>query len=455
MKLTFVVHQFLPRYFTGTEQYVYAVAKAMQARGHDVEVFALEPNFAELQPSMLQERELVDGIPVVRLRFWYCTDRDFERMEYANPLVSAKFAHYLRQRRPDAVHFFHVRYLGASLVGEAKAQSLTAVVHLMDFWFLCPAVVLRRGDGSLCDGPPEGGLGCVDCVRPDLGQALDQRSIRDEVRALAPMLPPGLAPRQSHAHRAFTLTGRLPLLREHLLRADRIVAPSRFLRSMFVNNGYPESRIEVLSYGIDESRLAHCATERTMRPFDAPLRCAYFGTIAEYKGTDVAVDAVLGSQAAIDLKVYGRTSDFAEFAGPLVERARNDARIAFPGPFAREHLGQVLAETDVLLVPSRWYENTPFVVHEAFAGGVPVVASDLGGLRELVRGGVCGDLFIPGSALDLRLRLERLVREPERLARYRSALPRQKGMAENAAEIEDLYRSIPGGVAPPVTTTRA
>ena len=91
MKLTFVVHQFLPRYFTGTEQYVYAVAKAMQARGHDVEVFALEPNFAELQPSMLQERELVDGIPVVRLRFWYCTDRDFERMEYANPLVSAKF----------------------------------------------------------------------------------------------------------------------------------------------------------------------------------------------------------------------------------------------------------------------------------------------------------------------------------------------------------------------------
>ena len=109
----------------------------------------------------------------------------------------------------------------------------------------------------------------------------------------------------------------------------------------------------------------------------------------------------------------------------------------------------------MLLVPSRWYENTPFVVHEAFAGGVPVVASDLGGLRELVRDGVCGDLFIPGSALDLRLRLERLVRESERLARYRSALPRQKGMAENAAEIEDLYRSIPGGVAPPVTTTRA
>ncbi len=442
MKLTLVVHQFLPRYFTGTEQYVYAVSKAMQARGHDVEVFALEPNFADLDPEMLVEREVVDGIPVSRIRFWYCTDRDFERMEYENPLVSAKFAEHLRQRQPDVVHFFHVRYIGASLIEEAKAQRVPSVAHLMDFWFLCPAIVLRRSDGTLCQGPPDGGAGCIECIRPDIAQDLGQRGVRQEFDALARTCPPGIAPRYGPTPRGLTLTLRPERLRRALLCADRIVAPSQFLKGMFVKNGYPEHRLETLPYGIDESRLMGANAQRSPRGVGAPLRVGYFGTIADHKGVDLVVDAVLGSKAAIELTIRGRTTDFPDYANALVQRSAGDTRVRFVGPFSRGELGAVLATTDVLVVPSRWYENTPFVVLEAFAAGVPVVAANLGGMSELVRDGVNGELFLPDDVSDLRKRLERLAVEPQRLDAYRRALPKTKTMRDNAMELEAIYTEL-------------
>jgi glycosyltransferase involved in cell wall biosynthesis len=437
-KISYLVHQFLPRYFTGTEQYVFAVARAMQRRGHEVEVIALEPDFSEQDRLQAWDHEVVDGLPVERIRVWYHLDRDYERMEYRHPFVAERFRAHLERRRPDIVHAFHLRYLGADLLAEAAALGIPTVVHLMDFWFLCPAVVLRRPDGALCGGPPEGGLGCIDCLRPDLGRQIDEFGLREPIRRIAAHSPPGSTPGRALPARAATLTERPARLRERLLRADRILAPSAFLRQVFVDNGYPAERIEVLGYGVDPERLG--GAPRTAA--GGVLRCAFVGSIAEHKGTDLAVDAVLGSTAALELTIHGRTSDFPDYAGPLVERARSDPRIRFAGPFPRDRLGAVLAATDVLLVPSRWYENTPFVVLEAFAAGVPVLAADLGGMRELVVDRVHGELFRPGDAADLRLRLERLARDPERLARYRAALPRVKTQAENADEIEAIYRAL-------------
>ncbi|HIE69618.1 MAG TPA: glycosyltransferase, partial [Planctomycetes bacterium] len=94
-------------------------------------------------------------------------------------------------------------------------------------------------------------------------------------------------------------------------------------------------------------------------------------------------------------------------------------RITVDGPFDREELAQALAQIDVLVVPSTWHENAPFVVLEARAAGLPVIASRFGGLIEVVDDGIDGELFTPGNAADLAKRLQRLVDEPERLARYR------------------------------------
>ena len=69
------------------------------------------------------------------------------------------------------------------------------------------------------------------------------------------------------------------------------------------------------------------------------------------------------------------------------------------GALAHEQIPRALAELDVLGVPSIWIENAPFVIREAFAAGLPVVASNLGGMAERVRHEVNGLLFRPGDRL--------------------------------------------------------
>ncbi len=127
---------------------------------------------------------------------------------------------------------------------------------------------------------------------------------------------------------------------------------------------------------------------------------------------------------------------------PLRELAAGDDRITFYGAFSREEIGRVLSEIDVLVVPSRWYENAPGVVFEAFAAKVPVVATDLGGLSECVRHGENGLLFALEDASDLARQLRRMGEEPGLLEELRAGIGPVKTVEEYADELEELYDTL-------------
>jgi glycosyltransferase involved in cell wall biosynthesis len=135
----------------------------------------------------------------------------------------------------------------------------------------------------------------------------------------------------------------------------------------------------------------------------------------------------------------GRATDFAEYSEPLLRASRPDGRIQVHGPYERTELPAVLRAIDVLVVPSTWHENAPFVVLEARAAGLPVLASRFGGLAEVVRDGIDGELFTPGDDVDLAARMQRLLDEPERVARYRAAVRPPKSLATAVDEFEALY----------------
>ena len=83
---------------------------------------------------------------------------------------------------------------------------------------------------------------------------------------------------------------------------------------------------------------------------------------------------------------------------------------------------QALRESDVLVVPSRWYENSPNVILEAFAAGLPVVVADHGGMAEMVREGIDGLRFNPGDVSSLAGALRRLCDDPGLLERLRAGV---------------------------------
>jgi glycosyltransferase involved in cell wall biosynthesis len=109
------------------------------------------------------------------------------------------------------------------------------------------------------------------------------------------------------------------------------------------------------------------------------------------------------------------------------------------GSFGPEQLRDVLSRIDLLVVPSLWFENSPLTIHEAAAAGIPVLASNHGGLAEYVTPEVNGRLFEPGNAADLREKILSFLTKP--LSVRRNAIP-IKDIAEDASAMEAHYRSV-------------
>jgi glycosyltransferase involved in cell wall biosynthesis len=117
----------------------------------------------------------------------------------------------------------------------------------------------------------------------------------------------------------------------------------------------------------------------------------------------------------------------------------------------REEISQVYRDLHVVVVPSLWPENCPNVIIEAFAHGVPVVATNVGGIPELVRHESNGLLFERGDAEGLASQLRRLLTEPGLLRRLSSGIESVKSVDQEVDEIEALYYSAISARAPDPT----
>lgn len=234
---------------------------------------------------------------------------------------------------------------------------------------------------------------------------------------------------------------RLALFPPRFPGADAVIAPSRFVADMFEANGFAAERLLHIPYGVDASRIAGL---RTRTP-DGMLSIGFIGSLAAHKGLHVLIEALRG----IDgdhwrLHVHGSVDTHPSYAERLCTLAGGDPRIEFHGAFRPSGLGEVLAGVDVVAVPSLWYENTPFTVLEALAAGRPVIASDTGGISEVVRDGHNGFLAAPGRPGELRAVVQRLLDEPERLRDAATHCAAVRDVDANVDDFLGIYRRLAG-----------
>jgi glycosyltransferase involved in cell wall biosynthesis len=151
---------------------------------------------------------------------------------------------------------------------------------------------------------------------------------------------------------------------------------------------------------------------------------------------------------ALTVDIYGIAQDGAKeaYGARLRARAAEDPRLRLLPTLPGDQVLQTLAEYDVLLVPSAYVETGPLVVLEAFAAGIPVIGSRLGGIAERVRDEVDGLLVESGSIEGWRRALRRVVGERDLLDRLRRGVRDPRTMAEVSVEMAALYRSL---AAPP------
>ena len=213
------------------------------------------------------------------------------------------------------------------------------------------------------------------------------------------------------------------------------------------------SRITVIPRGRSRSRLGHPTAERRTAArdsLDVPATAFHVVTLGRHehqKGLDVAlvaIDSLVRGGTDIRLTLAGRegreTSLLHRLAAPIGDKVR------FLGH--TPDIGTVLSSADLMLLPSR-YEGLPGAVIEAMAMGLPIIASDIAPVREVLEVGRNALVFAPGDAVDLARSITQLIDEPDRLrvmGEQSLDIFASRFTIEAAADaMANLYRRLLGG----------
>jgi glycosyltransferase involved in cell wall biosynthesis len=249
----------------------------------------------------------------------------------------------------------------------------------------------------------------------------------------------------AHARRAYLKTlyalqvmRRTRHIRLALESADLVIAPSPFLRKEFVNWGVDTDKIIFSDYGFDIDLFE--GLEKTTSP---DVRFGFIGTIAPHKGVHTLVEAFnrISNNSAV-LNIYGDPRVFPEY-GEFLQLLAKNPNITFRGGFENSAIREVFKDIDVLVVPSLWYENSPLTIHEAFLADSPVIASNLGGMADLVDDMRNGLLFEVGNPDDLAKKISRIVEEPELLQKLREGIEPIKTLEDDVRSfLDDRYRKL-------------
>lgn len=345
----------------GSERYVFELCDLLESHGHEIAPFAMQDagNAYSLYSSL------------------FVTPMDIAE-PYRMPLsrragVAARILHSREAARnigvladvfnPDVAHLHNIYHQLSSSVFKPLARRGTGVVMtLHDFKLLCPALRLYHGEGV-----------CERCRRFDYHLCVTRLCVKGSLAASL------LGAADLWLNDAFQVYSR---------HVDRFIAPSRFMAGKMIERGLPAAKVEVLPGFVD--------TER-WQPASAGGDGDYIlfsGWLSPEKGVQTLIRA-MAAHPGIPLKIAGT----GIYDGVLRSLAREHglANVEFVGFRKEEDVRRLIQGSRFVCVPSEWYESSPMSALEAFACGKPVIASNMGGIAEVVSDGDNGVLVGAGD----------------------------------------------------------
>ena len=393
--------------------YTLDLADLLRSKGHTVVHFAMN------HPSNLacEESEFfadhIDFLEVFKSGNPIGRIRAFMRLLYS-PSARRRFSRLLDEMRPDIIHLQNFRrHLTFSIVEAAKERGLPVVYTAHDYDPICPNSLLLA-DGRICTA----------CKGKHFYKAV---FIRCKEKSVTGSL-------------AIALEGMLTRIRHSYDLIDVIVTPSAFARDRLVEYGFSPGKVRVVHNFIH--------AEAYSPRYDGS-GVIFLGRLAPEKGVANLVKAAAQTPGVrVMLAGDGPERQRLEALAAEAVVRRHGGTVEFLGYVDKQQLHETVRQNMCVVMPSIWYENFPYAVLEAFALGKPVIASDIGGLPELVQEGRTGLLVEPGSAGALAEAINRLAAHPEEAAemgrKARMRVEKEFDSQTHYNKIMEIYGSLTG-----------
>lgn len=404
--------QFYPPVLGGLERHVKDLSESLVARGHEVAVITLrQGGWGQDMPTY----EQVSGVRLYRIRGTISRAEKVlfvdERRSYAPPFPDPELMLAIRrilvQEKPDVVHAHN--WLSFSYLPLKRWSGAKLVITLHEFGLSCGKWTFIHED-AFCSGPEFNK--CRRCLVDHYGLAkgmitlLGQRTMRRSQNRLVDMYLP----------------------------VSQAVAEG----SLLVGSDVP---YEVVPNFIpDEAAPPPPDFAETLAQLPTGPFMLFVGSFGKQKGIDVLLEAYRGAETAVPLVLIGyELSDF-----PL-SQLDIPANVHIFKNWPNTAVMEAWRRCSIGLIPSNWPEPSPTVVMEAMVAGVPVIASRVGGIPDIVDEGQTGLLVPPGDAAALCQAMTHLLNNPT-LCQQMSTAARQRVIdfqARNVvSRIEGIYRNL-------------
>jgi glycosyltransferase involved in cell wall biosynthesis len=344
--------------FGGAEKVMMDEATLMEENGHQVFFFA-----TDRKPYYDENYEYINYFP--KFIDYYTLSRVNSLKElpgiFYNFEAKKNLSLLLNIIQPDIVHVHSVYYhLTPSVLEACFEKNIPVVMTVHDVRLICPSGRLLINDEEYCTDEL--------CLTGSPYHCLIHKC-KDKSISRSGLVMTEFIFRKFHS-----LYDKVSLF----------ICPCMAMQKLLVKSGFPDNRLKVLHNFLDNHSL------KVIPDYKHNGYFLYSGRLAKYKGVGLLLEA-MKNLPNVHLRIAGTGEDEKHFRNLSSDLKLNN--VVFLGFLTGEELANEYNNALAIIQPSLWFENFPITVLESFARGKPVIASDVGGLPEMVEHGVSGLIY--------------------------------------------------------------
>lgn len=367
MRICYISNLYPPHVLGGAEIIVEKTALEMIKRGHDVIIITTSPD--NEKHVIQRDNTLIYQINTTKL---YPVYKQTEASGIKKPLWHVldlwnkstynEIKNILIKENIDIIHINNYKGLSLSCFKAGKDLEIPVVFESHDFSLICPRANLIRGNNTLCQ---KRNIICNEYVKR-------QKKLIDN-------------------------------------NVDLLVSPSNFMINKFRENGFFNNTSSVkIPLGVEYE------TIKSEKNYDI-IDITYIGTLGKHKGVHILINAFKNiDNDNIRLHIIGKGYDENEFR----DMSEDDDRIIFHGFIDNKEIKKFYEMSNIIVIPSICYDNSPLVIYESFSTGTPVIGSNIGGIPELITDGYNGFLFEAENSESLKDKLLKIINNKELLKEF-------------------------------------
>lgn len=400
MKICRIIYTYSPYQLGGGDIYTTYISRTLADNGHKEVIISISP----IHKDIIEENGNIKiyRFPPLNVSTFHTIAKKnlllqgiWTLLDIYSPHAYYKILSILKIEKPDVVHIHTPVDITLSAFDAVKSLGLPLVYTLHDYLLLCRRIVLLHANGKICT----------------------EKNINPFCRL----------------YRQFSKN----IVNKSV---DLVISPSEFTLKLYRENGFfINTEKVILPHGIDLDLYQPEKSDEAKNNNKSTIDILYTGSLTRHKGIHVLIKAFRAIQNLnLRLHIVGG----GVYEKKLKRLAGDDNRIIFHGKFANKEIHQFYHNSDILAVPSIWYDVRPNVIPEAYRDGVPAIGADIGGIPELIRENQTGFLFKPGDAGDLKRVLEMIISHPQelkRLGKNAFEFVKQFEMAEYLDKLIEAY----------------